>query len=322
MEFGPIQLIAIGFNDNDHLYERIACKLDTIRRRGGIRLIDALVVTRESNHKVRSIEARNFNSDETPGLGAALQQLIGKSDEEQGARVIPDSMIAAGIGITHDDIASVVRDLRPGSSMLCLLIEHDWLTGLRHAIRGAGGYPIIHGFLTTEEVVKVESQLESNLKNKRAIESAEVVNGAALLDAMITMGTVVETAEVSGVAADSDSSGVVGEFETATGTLAEVRAAAVAETIRTLILANRFDETAVERAFAALIAAGVFQAATLQAAIDSIRESPDHPTATPYAVRARSGGHLAEGSRDRKGLAATWLHHPDNVQSHGPSNGG
>jgi len=255
-DFGPIQLIVIGFDSLDRLKGQIAAELDAVRSHGVIRLVDALAVARTASGEVVAVEESDFSVDEVSNLGTAVRGLVGMNGRAD--RQVSGESAEQGIGLTTEDVRRVAEELEPGTGALFLLIEHTWATGLKHAVRNAGGVPIVQGFLTPEAVMMVGAELRAIVDAEITIEIAEAVKGAAILDALITMEEAAEAAEEAMRVTDE-----VIDITTA------IRAQAAAEAVRALIVADLIEDAAAEEAAEALVAAGLIEAAALAEAEDA-----------------------------------------------------
>jgi uncharacterized membrane protein len=249
-EFGPIQLIVIGFDSLDRLHGEIARELDAVRSRGVIRLIDGLAVARTSSGEIAAIEDSDFTVDEFANLGTAVRGLLGLDQRSNGSD--PNGASDRGIGLTSEDVRRAADALEPGNGALFLLIEHTWATGLKHAVRNAGGVPVVQGFLTPEAVLMVGAELSAIMDAEATIELAEAVKGAAMLDALITMEAAADAPE--------EALRVTNEVVDITNA---IRAQAAAEAIRALIVADMIEDAAAQEAAEVLVAAGLIEMAAL-----------------------------------------------------------
>ncbi len=249
-EFGPIQLIVIGFDSLDRFKGEIARELDTVRSRGVIRLIDGLGVARTSSGEIVAIEDSDFTVDEFASLGTAIRGLLGMDQLGDGAAA--DQATDRGLGLTAVDVRRAADELEPGTGALFLLIEHTWASGLKHAVRNAGGVPIVQGFLTPEAVMMVGAELRAIMDAETTIEIAEAVKGAAILDALITMEEAAEAAD--------EALRVTSEVVDITNA---IRAQAAAEAVRALIVAEMIEDAAAQEAAEVLVAAGLIETAAL-----------------------------------------------------------
>ena len=156
MSIGPIQAFVIGFPDNDMFEGRIAEELGRLSGVGQIRVIDAVVVTREGDD-VAVLSVSDLDDEERAELRTVVGALIGLgvagvdgavAGAEAGASIDVDALTAAEmVG------ASLIEGLPDGSSALVLAIEHLWAIPLRDAVRDAGGVVLAHRSLAAEDLI-------------------------------------------------------------------------------------------------------------------------------------------------------------------------
>ena len=72
MTFGPIQLIVIGFEDNEHFQGDILRELDAVSSRGVIKLLDLLFVMKDEAGEVISLEMSDLTDEERVEFGALI----------------------------------------------------------------------------------------------------------------------------------------------------------------------------------------------------------------------------------------------------------
>jgi hypothetical protein len=217
-----------------------------------------LTVTKDESGEVKTHEERDVSDEESIEIGSAIKAMLDPdgafSADQDGA----DDFLASGIGFTPEDIKRASDDLEPGTSALYLLFEHTWATGLKHAVRNAGGFPIMQGFLTPEVAMMIGSEVEAIVDAERTIDLAEAVKGAAILDAIITAQDAEETAKSA-----------VQEAEKVVAAAKAVREAAAAEAVRALVVADVIDAAAADLAAQTLVAADLIDPATFEAAAHS-----------------------------------------------------
>jgi uncharacterized membrane protein len=233
---GPIQLVVIGFPRDAQFRGEIIRALSEVRGHGVIRLIDALFVRKDDQGRTSAMmRESDLTQEQRETLGAAAGGLLGYIvGGEQGARAgaaqarqaVADN--AFGFGIA--DLQKVTETIEPGKSALLLLIEHTWALELKGAVRGAGGVPLVQGFITPEALMMVGAEVEAIAEAENTIALAEAAKGIALLDAIAT----IDAAE-------------------------EVQQAAVAETARVLVAAGLIEEAAAQEVVDTLVAANLIK---------------------------------------------------------------
>ena len=260
---GPIQFLVVGFESNDKFRGEILKELDELRLRGTIRLLDLLFVMKDTNGEIMAFEETDLSAEEEAEYGAMIKAMIGLgagqgSDEAVASAV---AMSDHDYGITAEDVLQVADQIELGTSAGILLIEHRWAIGLKTAIRNAGGHPLMQGFLTPEALFMVGKELEAIVEAEAAIEMADAVKGAAMLEMLATVAAA-EAIE----AAIEEAVEVVAEAEI-------IKTMAAAEAARALIVAGLIEEAAAQEAIDALVVAGLIEAAAVEEAADAVAQA-------------------------------------------------
>jgi uncharacterized membrane protein len=158
-QIGPVQLMSVGFEPGANFEGRIADELAKLQNEGTIRVLDLLMVARDTDSDELVVLE---HQQETMGTvaGALLGlQLEGQEADEHS------------FGMSAGEIQEMGASLQPGGAAGLLLIEHVWARGLKRAIRDAGGVPLGDEFLTPEKVAAVEPKLAAMAQDVRASES-------------------------------------------------------------------------------------------------------------------------------------------------------
>ncbi|QLC50747.1 hypothetical protein HWN40_11150 [Methanolobus zinderi] len=249
---GPIQLLAVGFENNERFKGDILRELDEIRSRGVIRLLDMLFVMKDEEGNILTIEDTDLTPEEEVELGNLIGSMLGMKDTESpGGEVSVEN----SYGLAIKDILDVVDRIEPGTSAGILLIEHVWASGLKHAIVEAGGHVLAQGFLSSEATLMIGKEAEAIAEAEAAIELSEAVKGAALLDVLSTIDTAEELKEA-----------VIEGTSKSASEIQLVKTAAVAEAVRNLVVAGIIDESETIEAIEALVKAGLMDTAALDIA--------------------------------------------------------
>jgi uncharacterized membrane protein len=242
MAIGPVQVIFFGFEQTDQFRGEVLQELASLGGRGLIRLIDLFVASKEPDGSIVSAELSGLTEQEAAEFGRVAGKLLGISDASAGevaAAAVEMTLAAAShsVGLDTQGLRQVVANLEPGQAFGVLLFEHTWAIPLRDAIRRAGGVPLAQGFVTQEALVMVGEELRAIAEAERAIEVAQIVRSAAILDTLATL----EEAEA-------------------------IKTATAADVVRTLAVAELIEEAAVAEAIEALTAAGLLEAGLVEAA--------------------------------------------------------
>jgi len=160
MAIGPIQLIVLGF-DHPEFKGEVLDELQRLRESDTVRLIDSLVVAKDSDGEVLALEISNLTKDEEIEMGAKVGALIGLgvAGEEgfvAGAEIGAAQAAEEGINVFDDAVSwDVLEGIPNDSAAVLLLIEHHWAVGFRDAVAGAGGFRVAEGFISPIDLVRV-----------------------------------------------------------------------------------------------------------------------------------------------------------------------
>jgi uncharacterized membrane protein len=157
-EFGPIQMLVLGFADPDFT-GKIAAELDRLRSLDFIKIVDALVVDKADDGTVTALQVSDLQADEATQLGALIGALIGIGYGGEDAALEAATAGAATMDDGHlipEEDAWYVADTIPnGSAAAILLIEHLWAIPLRDAIVSAGGLALADRWIHAGDLVAI-----------------------------------------------------------------------------------------------------------------------------------------------------------------------
>src|SRR4051812_31898623 len=155
MSFGPVQLLVIGF-PTDHFTGEIMAELDRLREHNIVRLIDLMVVTKDSSGEVRALERTDLSPGEASRFGEIVGALIGLgtgADE-------PLDIEPPGAALTDEEVWYVADEIPPGTTAAVALLEHVWATPLRDAVIRNGGIAVADNWVHPEDLVVLGAVLE------------------------------------------------------------------------------------------------------------------------------------------------------------------
>jgi uncharacterized membrane protein len=160
-EFGPVQMLVVGFDDANFQGE-ILPELRRLRERDVIRLIDLVVGEKDAAGDITSVEVSDLSEEEAAEFGAIAGALVGLGADggegmEEGAIAGAE---AAEEGVFGDELVWSVADAIPfGSTAAVALIEHRWAIPLRDAIRRAGGVTTADAWVHPEDLIAAGAAL-------------------------------------------------------------------------------------------------------------------------------------------------------------------
>ncbi len=179
MTVGPIQLIALGFEEFTPT-GKILPALDAAAASGAIRLVDLQFVGKDANGDVTALEMTSLSEDEEVEFGAVIGGLIGAGmagEEGMVVGALEGALAAAehSYGLTAADVHDIASELAPGDAAALLMIEHTWAIDFRDAVIDAGGVMLGQGFLTPGTLILIGAELEAQAAALAAIEEAAAV---------------------------------------------------------------------------------------------------------------------------------------------------
>jgi uncharacterized membrane protein len=158
-EIGPIQMLVLGFSE-PNFTGKIAAELDRLRELDFIKIVDALVVNKDDNGDVTTVQVSDLSPDEATQMGKVIGALIGfgyGGDEDAIRKGAFAGEAAMDDGhLIPDEEAWYVADAIPnGSAATIILIEHLWAIPLRDAILSAGGIALTDRWIHADDLIAV-----------------------------------------------------------------------------------------------------------------------------------------------------------------------
>lgn len=244
MQSGPIQVLAFAFDRVDQFKGQILRELDELRGHGLIRVLDLQFVMKEADGTIHTLQEQDLPDGSVSTFGALIDPLLGlvataEASPMPAAELETALAPAQGPGLDLDLVRAAVAGLAPGTAAALVLIEHAWAIGLGAAIVAAGGRMVAQGFLTRDALLAVGRELNAVVEAEVAVERAQALRGAAMLDTLTTLA-----------AAE------------------EVQREAMAEAISTVVAVEAFRSTVAAEAVRALVVAGLLAEADAPEAID------------------------------------------------------
>ena len=157
MEFGPVQMLVVGFEDGKFSGEILA-ELRRLREHDIVRLVDLLFVARDENGEIEALEHSDLAEDEAEAFGALAGALLGmgaagEEGAEEGAAQGAAAVEERGSVINPDNVWYLADAIPPGTSAGIALLEHRWAIPLRDAIERAGGETLVDSWVHPQDLV-------------------------------------------------------------------------------------------------------------------------------------------------------------------------
>jgi len=153
---GPIQLLSVAFDGNRFRGE-IMPELERLKREGIVRIIDLLLVRKDSMGAVMVTTVSDLDWEEAVSLGSYLGALAGYAQGgpggiERGA-IAGAAELADGHFFNEDDMFRVTQALPDNMSAALVLVEHLWAKPLLAAVDRANGIELSNDWIRPEQVI-------------------------------------------------------------------------------------------------------------------------------------------------------------------------
>ena len=155
---GPIQMLVFGFAGN-HFKGEILPELDRLKSDHVVRVIDMLIVRKDSQGNVMVGTASDLDFEEATALGSYLGALAGfaaagPAGAERGA-IAGAAELADGHIFDEDDVFRVTQALDPDTSAVMVLLEHTWARQLLDAVARANGIELMNEWIEHQAVLSM-----------------------------------------------------------------------------------------------------------------------------------------------------------------------
>ena len=155
---GPIQMLVFGFAGNRFKGE-ILPELERLKLHEIVRIIDMLVVRKDSGGNVMVTTATDLDWDEAVAFGSYVGSLAGfaalGADGIEPGSIAGAAELADGHLFDEDDVFRVTQALPNDTSAALVLLEHLWMKPLLDAIDRAEGIQLANEWVRADELVTV-----------------------------------------------------------------------------------------------------------------------------------------------------------------------
>jgi len=163
MEFGPVQILVVGFQNGEFSGEILA-ELRRLREHDIVRLIDLLFVAKDDQGEIEAIELSDLKGEEAEAFGALAGALIGlgaagEEGAEAGAETGAAKVDERGSVMDPENVWYVADAIPAGTSAGVALLEHRWAIPLRGAIERAGGQTLADAWIHPQDLVEIGAQV-------------------------------------------------------------------------------------------------------------------------------------------------------------------
>jgi uncharacterized membrane protein len=154
--FGPVQMWSFVFDGNEFKGE-ILPELERLKKAEVIRLIDLLVVRKDSTGAVAILTASDLDWEEASSFGAVVGALMGwgagGSEGAATGAIAGAAELADGHAFGEESQRELADSVPPNSTAAIALVEHVWAKPLQEAIVRARGVEISNDWLKVDELI-------------------------------------------------------------------------------------------------------------------------------------------------------------------------
>ena len=168
VEFGPVQMVAIGFPDAQKLKGDLLRELFALSEQKFIRLIGLLAVVKDANGMIESVQITELSDADRKRLGAAAGALIGLG-AARGKGAVAGAKAGAKamekeFGLNQQQIREIARNIPNGTAAGFLLVEHLWAKKFKEIALAQDGVLLANGFITPDSLIALGSELAEGVK--------------------------------------------------------------------------------------------------------------------------------------------------------------
>ena len=157
MGFGPIQMLVVGFDGNQFRGE-ILPELERLKNEGVVRIIDLMLVRKDSAGAVTHLVASDLDWDEASKFGEAMGALAGFAREglagvERGGLAGMADLMDGHL-FDEDDVFRLEQLVPAGMTTAVALIEHLWAEPFLGAVSRAGGFELLNEWVLPTQIME------------------------------------------------------------------------------------------------------------------------------------------------------------------------
>lgn len=158
-DFGPVQVLAVAFDDVSRLDGQVLEELKRLREQDVVRLVDLLVVAREGD-ELRVVQHTDLSEDEAMTFGAIVGALLGVGAGREGEELASTALagaaeLADGHVFDDNEVWYLADAIPPGTAAAVALLEHRWARTLRDRIVERGGQVVADQWIHPADLVAV-----------------------------------------------------------------------------------------------------------------------------------------------------------------------
>jgi uncharacterized membrane protein len=169
VEFGPIQMIAMGFPELENLDGALLKEIFKLSEHKIIRVVGLLVIVKDEKGKIASVQLTQLSDEDRIKLAAGVGALIGLGAAGvEGAKAVSNAAAEAAyykeFGISQKQIKDIAKDVPNNTYVGMLLIEHLWAKKFKEIALKKHAVLLANGFITMDSLVAMGAHLAEGVK--------------------------------------------------------------------------------------------------------------------------------------------------------------
>jgi uncharacterized membrane protein len=169
VEFGPIQLIAMGFPELENLDGALLKEIFDLSEHKIIRVIGLLAIVKDEKGKIGSVQLTQLSDDDRIKLAAGVGYLVGLGAAgEEGAKAVANAAAEAAyykeFGLDQKQVKEIAKNIPKGTYAGFLLIEHLWAKKFKEIALKKHAFLLANGFITMDSLVAMGAHLAAGAK--------------------------------------------------------------------------------------------------------------------------------------------------------------
>lgn len=169
VEFGPIQIIALGFPDVNKMKGDVLTEIFRLSEAKIIRIIGLLAILKDAKGDIAAAQITELSDEDRMKLGAGIGALIGlgaagKQGAMAGAKAGAERVAQKEFGLSQEKIMEIAKDIPKGTAAGFLLVEHLWAKKLKELVLKQDGVVLAQGFIQPGALVALGAELAEGAK--------------------------------------------------------------------------------------------------------------------------------------------------------------
>lgn len=164
VEFGPIELIVMGFPSLDKLKGELNREIFKLRVARTLRVVGLQAIEKDKNGKIKTVEISELHEKERTKLAAGVGELIGfgvasGAGAQAGAEVGTEMAAQTKYVLSSTQIKAIAEEMPNDTAAVFLLVEHLWAKKLEEIALAHDGVILVNSFISPDALVGIGALL-------------------------------------------------------------------------------------------------------------------------------------------------------------------